>query len=142
MNKELGNMVFDLNCKVYVSIDYGGGTDFTAATIAFKNDKGKLIILNSINDTTPIGKEIIKELSNMGESAISTESSSLNQSNRKKLGDLTLREVIELKDKPCPELYCKECRKEHEAIHAICVANIAYDSEFLDLEQEVEIGDE
>jgi hypothetical protein len=58
---------------------------------------------------------------------------------KKKLGDLTLREVIELRDKPCPTTYCRECRKNYSAIHAICKANIEYDDGYLDLEEEVEV---
>jgi len=70
MSKELKNMVFDLNCKV--SIDYGDEKDFTAATIIFKNDKGKYIILDSIDDSTAVGEDTIKELSNTGKMASST----------------------------------------------------------------------
>lgn len=58
---------------------------------------------------------------------------------KKKVGDLTLREVIELRDKPCPASNCRKCRIEHNAIHAICVANIEYDGKYLDLEQEIEV---
>lgn len=88
-------MVFDLKCKV--SIDYGDGKDFTAATIIFKNDEGKHIILSSITDTTAVGEEIIKELSNMGKLAAKNS----HQSNKKKIRDVTFGELEEYVKKNC-----------------------------------------
>ncbi len=61
---------------------------------------------------------------------------------KKKVGDLTLREVVkllELVDMPCLNIPCEICRIKRSAIHAMCEAGIAYDKKSLDLEEEIEV---
>ncbi len=58
---------------------------------------------------------------------------------KKKIGDLTLRKVIEISDSPCPTLSCKECREKHSVDFAICHFDIEYDIDTLDLDKEIEV---
>lgn len=57
---------------------------------------------------------------------------------KKKIGDLTLKEIIEMSGIPCP-WSCTECREKHSANYAICHIEIEYDADTLDLNQEIEV---
>ena len=60
----------------------------------------------------------------------------------KKIGDLTLREVIKELEKSCVGTTCSECKDKNSAQAALCEAGITYDTDYLNLEQEVEVKDE
>lgn len=57
---------------------------------------------------------------------------------KKKIGDLTLTEVIEIIGRPC-SWTCKECEEKHSADYAICHIVVEYDIDTLDLDKEIEV---
>lgn len=56
---------------------------------------------------------------------------------KKKIGDLTLREIVEIKGSPC-SWTCEECKEKHRIDYAIC-QEIEYDVDTLDLDEEIEV---
>ncbi len=59
---------------------------------------------------------------------------------KKKIGDLTLRQAVKIKDRPCI-WSCKECKEKHSVDYVVCHINIEYDSDNIDLDQEIEVED-
>ena len=68
---------------------------------------------------------------------------------KKTIGDLTLRQFVEIIKSHCLEPTCKKCNKKHNAIYVICRLNFEYnfreqilESVFLDkaiLDKEIEV---